>query len=228
MFVYKPTREELETLTWTNFLEKARNQFVLITIDQFADLLGRRITGITDLRTRVQQLFETKPVIGINHEGNVVIRTYGTFNADELDMTFTWLTAWYIGTVTNTNVKVTTVDINCATTSTVVRDAIYELLSITTDDLQDVPMMSYNHNLIGLTKGGFTYCDKKLNATPVPHGAKWVSGLMMLKGHGTNAMKAIDDKGLEHSGQWDTAQNTVIYDAITATETVPTTPTTGI
>lgn len=226
MNLYNPTRDELAKWTWTTLLEMARNKFVVLTTDQYADILARKITGTTDLLERVQQLFETKPIIGFTNDGNVVLRTYGNFNADELNMTFTWITAWYIGTVTNTDQKVTTVDINFETVSTVVSDAIHELLSITTDDLLEVPLTFYTHNLIGLTKGGIIYFDHKVTNAPVPQGSKWVAGLMLLSGNGTNSVKAIDDKGMEHSGQWDIENGTVIYDATTVPGNVRTTPTT--
>jgi len=217
MELYEPTIDEIERLTWKDFLEATKTKFWVVTHEQWGTLLARKITGTTDLLVRVNNLFSTTPVIGITNDGRIVIRTWAKFNPEALDMDFTWITAWFMGTVTNTDVKVNTVDTN-KVADQVITFAIEELISITTDDLKNVPLINFTHNVPSLTKGGYTYCDGKIETTPVPNGAKWLAGIKLIEGHGTNAVIALDNQKLEHSGNWDAETGTWQFDPITAVE----------
>ncbi|MFC1599535.1 hypothetical protein ACFL3T_00725 [Patescibacteria group bacterium] len=229
MELYTPAIEEIEGLNWNDFLKKTSEKPWVITLKQWRELLAWNITGIADWLIRVDKLFKTKPVIGLTPEGNIAIWTHGTFDINKIDISWTLITGWNIGTITNTDVKVVAVEINKISVTDDEKPILKEFIELTTDDLTNVPVIEYSHEDAEITKGGYTLCDGKINITPVPNGGKWITGFRFSQGQGTNAVIAKDDLGLEHSGNWDIAKGTVIYDAITAVEpTNDTTPRTSI
>lgn len=210
---------------WNVFIKKIETTPLLITNEQWREILAANITSRTTHLERVTQLINIRPYIGITDVGLVAIYT-GNDMAKIKDATgVTWVTKTTLGTYENADdPKIEGVTVSqLGTTNTLGKIELVtfrDFFSIFTDDLRDVPELSFEHTWLA-TEAFYLYTCGTATVTPIPDGAKYLRDFHFVRGNHTNAVEAYDESGRPYSGVLKlTGTNTrpqieVLYEAIT-------------
>jgi hypothetical protein len=222
------TERDLEAMKtdWNVFIERTKETPYLFTIEQWGKILAANIISRTTHLERVTQIIEAKPYIGIVADTGLVAIYLGTNTSLVKNVNgVTWITKCTLGTyenADNTEIEGVTVS-RMGTTNTFKTTELkifQKFFSLTTDDLRNVPMLSFDHTWLD-TEAYYLYSCGTTTVTPLPEGVENLRDFRFIttSGH-TNTIEAIDENNRSHVGvlrlTTDKKPNIeVIYEAIT-------------